>query len=300
MGELAALAASALWSLTSVQFTLAGRRVGSPVVNRTRLVFAVLFLSAAHLLLIGRLGPNAEPWRWLWLSASGVVGLVLGDASLFQAYVVIGPRRSQLVMTSAPVITTVIAWLWLGERLRPVQLVAMAVTIAGIAWAVSAPRQVSVRVPFAGDASRRAYALGVLLAFGGALGQSFGLLLARPALTNGFAPLSATWMRMTVGMTVIWAAAVVSGRAGPAVRALRDRRALAFIASASFTGPFLGVWASMIAVQNTALGVASTLMALPPVLLIPLSRWVFGERITWRAVLGTVMALAGVVLIFLG
>lgn len=299
MGELAALVTSALWSLTSVQFTLAGRRVGSPVVNRTRLVLAVLYLSVAHWLLFGRLWPAAEPSRWLWLSASGIVGLVLGDASLFQAYVVIGPRRSQLVMTSVPVITTAVAWVWLGETLRPAQLAAMAVTIGGIAWAVSAPRQVNGRVRFAGDTSRRAYALGVLLAFGGALGQSFGLLLARPALADGFAPLSATWMRMAVGMTVIWVAAMVSGRAGPTVRAWRDRRALGFIASAAFTGPFLGVWLSMVAVQNAALGVASTLMALPPVLLIPLSRWVFGERITWRALLGTVVALAGAATLFL-
>lgn len=299
MGELAALATSALWSLTSIPFTLAGRRVGSPVVNRTRLAFAVLYLSTAHLLLFGRPWPTAEPWRWLWLSASGVVGLVLGDACLFQAYVVIGPRRSQLVMTSAPVITALVAWLWLSERLRPVQLAAMATTIAGIAWAVSAPRQANGRAPFPGDLSRRAYVLGVLLAFGGALGQSFGLLLARPALAGGFPPISATWMRMAVGLTVTWTVALVSGRAGPTLRALQDRRALRYIAGAAFTGPFLGVWSSMIAVQHAAMGVASTLMALPPVLLIPLSRWVFGERIPARAVVGTVVALAGAATLFL-
>jgi drug/metabolite transporter (DMT)-like permease len=300
MGELAALATSVLWSFTSIQFTLAGQRVGSPVVNRVRLVLAVLYLSLAHLLLSGHVWPlDAEPYRWVWLSLSGIVGLVLGDASLFQAYLVIGPRRSQLVMTSVPAITTAVAWLWWGETLQPAQLMAMAVTIGGILWVVSERRQASRRASFPGDANRRAYFTGLLLAFGGALGQAFGLLLARRGLEGGFSPLSATLMRMGVAMVVMWALAVLGGRVRATVRALHDRRALAFIASAAFTGPFLGVWLSMIAVQNAAMGIASTLLALPPILLIPISAWVFGERITPRAVVGTAVALAGAALIFL-
>ncbi len=55
----------------------------------------------------------------------------------------------------------------------------------------------------------------------------------------------------------------------------------------------------MIAVQNAPIGVASTLMALPPILLIPLTHWVFGEQITRRAVVGTMVALAGAALLFL-
>jgi drug/metabolite transporter (DMT)-like permease len=55
----------------------------------------------------------------------------------------------------------------------------------------------------------------------------------------------------------------------------------------------------MIAVQNTQVGIASTLMALPPIILIPLTRWVFREQVTARAVAGTVLALTGAALIFL-
>jgi drug/metabolite transporter (DMT)-like permease len=300
MGELAALATSVLWSFTSIQFTMAGRRVGSSVVNRVRLVLALLYLSVAHLLLTGQVWPvGAEPYRWLWLSLSGIVGLVLGDASLFQAYVVIGPRRSQLVMTSAPLITTAVAWLWFGETLQPAQLGAMAITIGGIVWVVSERRPTGRRASFPGDANHRAYLTGLLLAFGGALGQAFGLLLARRGLEGDFSPLSATLIRMLVGMVVMWSAALIGGRVNTTLAALRDRRAFGLIASAAFTGPFLGVWLSMIAVQNAPMGIASTLLALPPILLIPLSAWIFGERITLRAVAGTAVALAGAALIVL-
>ena len=300
MGELAALATSFFWSVTSVQFTLAGRRVGSPVVNRTRLAVAVLYLSLAHGLLFGRLWPlDAEPFRWLWLGLSGIIGLVLGDASLFQAFVLIGPRRSMLLMTLVPVITTAIAWLWLGEALLPLELLAMALTMGGVAWVVSERRSAGQAITFPGDGNRRTYVLGVLLGLGGAVGQALGLVLSKQGLVGDFSPLSATLIRMLVAVATIWLIALVQGRIGATRRAWQDRRALLFILGGALTGPCLGVWFSMIAVQNAPVGIASTLMALPPILLIPLTRWVFHERVTVRAVAGTVVALTGAALIFL-
>ena len=68
MGEIAALGTSILWSFTSVLFTIAGRRVGSAVVNRTRLVFAVVFITVTHILIQGEFIPqgiNTERVFWL-------------------------------------------------------------------------------------------------------------------------------------------------------------------------------------------------------------------------------------------
>jgi drug/metabolite transporter (DMT)-like permease len=67
----------------------------------------------------------------------------------------------------------------------------------------------------------------------------------------------------------------------------------------ALTGPFLGVWLSLIAIQHTSIGVASTLMALPPVFLLPISRLVFAEQIGWRTILGTMVAISGVAMLFL-
>lgn len=108
MGEIAALATSFCCSFTSIQFALAGQRIGSVVVNRIRLILATLYLSPAHLLLYREVWPlQAEAFRWGWLGLSGVVGLVLGDACLFQAFVLISPRRSMLMMTLVPVISRI-------------------------------------------------------------------------------------------------------------------------------------------------------------------------------------------------
>ncbi|HSN54102.1 MAG TPA: EamA family transporter, partial [Candidatus Sulfomarinibacteraceae bacterium] len=63
--------------------------------------------------------------------------------------------------------------------------------------------------------------------------------------------------------------------------------------------PFLGVSLSLLAVKYTEAGVAATLMALTPVLIIPVSVLVFREQVARPAVLGAVVAVAGSALLFL-
>ena len=299
MGELAALATSLFWAITSVQFTLAGQRVGSQTVNRVRLVFAVLFLAVLHLLTKGQLWPlGVESFRWAWLALSGVVGLVLGDSALFQAFLIIGPRRSMLMMTLAPVISTVLAWLWLGETLPWQEIGAIAVTVTGIAWVVSERKRRNGNGVTMAEGNKP-YWLGVLLGLGGALGQSLGLVLAKQALVDDFDALSATLMRMVAAASAIWLLTLLRGKARATVSAVSDKRALGYMIGGAITGPTLGVWMSMTAVQLAPVGIASTLMALPPVLLIPLSKWFFNEEISPRAIAGTVVALTGAAAIFL-
>jgi len=67
----------------------------------------------------------------------------------------------------------------------------------------------------------------------------------------------------------------------------------------ALAGPFLGVWLSLVAIQHTSVGIASTLMSLPPIFLLPVGMIIFKERIGWRAVVGTVLAISGVAVLFL-
>ncbi len=301
LGELAALFASLTWSFTSLQFTLAGQRVGSVVVNRMRLVLAMVYLSLAHLLLTGSLWPlGADAARWLWLGLSGVIGLTAGDACLFQAYVLIGPRRTMLLMTLAPIFSSLLAWLWYGETLTWLQTLAIFITLVSIAWVTLEPRgRANGATAFVGDHDHHAYRSGVLLGIGAALGQAFGLFFSKMGMDGGFLPLSATLVRIITAMAALWLITLLQGQVRATFTALRDRRAAIFITGGAFTGPFLGIWGSMIAVQNAPLGIASTLMALPPILLIPLSHWVFHEPVTRRGLIGTLIALGGAALMFL-
>ncbi|HAN95362.1 MAG TPA: EamA family transporter, partial [Firmicutes bacterium] len=98
LGELAALTAALCWSLNSLAFEAAGRRVGSLAVNYLRIFVAFPLLTLTAWLTRGLALPlDAPPQAWLWLSISGLVGFVFGDIFLFRAFVEIGSRISLLI-----------------------------------------------------------------------------------------------------------------------------------------------------------------------------------------------------------
>jgi drug/metabolite transporter (DMT)-like permease len=81
--------------------------------------------------------------------------------------------------------------------------------------------------------------------------------------------------------------------------ALGNGGAMARISAGALFGPFLGVSLGLFAAQHTSTGVASTLMALVPVLIIVPSVVLFKERVSVREVLGAIVAVIGVGVLFL-
>jgi drug/metabolite transporter (DMT)-like permease len=105
---------------------------------------------------------------------------------------------------------------------------------------------------------------------------------------------------MLAAVIFIWAWTVMEGKAGVTVRELRGKpKVIGLLALGAFVGPLLGVSFSLLAVQHAEIGVASTLMALTPVILLPVSHFVLKEKIGWQAILGTVIAIIGVAILFL-
>ena len=295
IGELAALLTSACFSLSSTLFTFATRKFGAMVINRTRLVFAAVFLMALHLILFGKLLPlDAEPRRWFWLGISGIVGLVIGDIFLFYAYAHIGARLSMLMMSLAPVIATIVAWLFLGEALMSLEIIGIVITIAGIAWVVL-EKNGNVR-----GALDNRYLRGILLGLGAATGQALGLILSKKGLDGGFPAISGNTIRMVIAATTMWVLTFFQGQAKSTMQQLAGApRSVWFILGGMIFGPVLGVSLSLYSIQNVNVGIASTLMALPPIFLLPIGYVVFKERFGWRAIIGTVLAIVGVSLILL-
>ena len=292
VGEFAALGTALCWSFGSIFFTISSRRLGHNAVNRLRLVVALFLLMTAHFITFGRFFPTAaNQQQWFWFGLSGIIGFALGDMLLFRAFVLLGARMSMLLMALVPVFGTFIAWLFLGEILTLSQLVAITVVIGGIVWVV-AERQNN-------EHQRNHYLIGLLCGIGGAMGQALGLILSKKGLADGYSALSGNIIRAFVAACLLWLITLVRGRIPVTFKKLNDRRGTAAMIGGAFFGPFLGVWLSLVAVQNTYVGIASTLIALPPIFLIPLSHWIFKEKISVGAILGTFLAVIGVALIFL-
>jgi drug/metabolite transporter (DMT)-like permease len=291
-GELAALATACCWTTSALAFEAAGRRGGSLALNLIRLVPAFLLLSVYSWLVRGVAFPvDASAHAWLWLSLSGLIGFTVGDLCLFRAFVRVGARVSMLLMATAPLLTTLLGLLIMGELLSARQLLGMLLTVTGVS-SVALERR-----PDAAGQLRRLPLDGILLALGGAAGQALGLVLSKLGM-GAYDAFAATQIRVLAGIVGL---SVVFTAIGwwPRVRAaLADRRALVPTGIGAFFGPFLGVSLSLVAVKYTYAGVAATLMALVPVLIIPVSVLLFGEKVSRTAVLGALVAVAGTALLF--
>lgn len=296
VGELAALTTAVCWATSSIAFTRAGRRIGALSLNLLRLGLACIFAITLSTVRLGApLPQGATPEQWMWLSLSGLVGFVLGDLCLFRAFVALGPRLSLLLMATAPPMTAVLGWLFLGERLTAVDLAGMGLTLAGIAWVLLA--QPAPAGPIGQEPRAMSMGTGVLLGLGGALGQAGGLVLSKHGMAD-YDAFAATQIRIFAGIVGFAAIYTAVGWWPRFFAALRDRPAVRLAAFGATLGPFLGVSFSLLAVQNTEAGVAASIMATTPILIIPLSAWLDREKIRWPDLAGAVLAIAGVALLF--
>lgn len=292
LGEIAALATACCWTVTALAFEASGRRVGSLVVNLIRLCLGFAFLSLYTLIFRGRLLPlDATPHAWLWLSLSGVVGFFLGDLFLFRAFVIIGSRISMLIMASVPPLTALCGWLLMREVLTLTHWFGMTLTLAGIAWVILE------RQPRGEGTTLSRPLSGILFAWGGALGQAGGLVLSKYGMKD-YDAFAATQIRGIAGIICFVLLFTVLRRWSRFRPIWRDGRSLGIISLGAFFGPFLGVSLSLLAVQHTATGIAATIMALVPVLIIAPAVILFRERLTVREVVGALLAVGGVAILF--
>jgi drug/metabolite transporter (DMT)-like permease len=301
-GETMAVLAAMVFAWTSVFFTSAGQRLGVTLVNLLRLPGAALCLALTHRALHGTFWPQDLAWAdQAWLGVSGIVGLALGDSALFRAFTMIGPRRSMTMMALAPVVTVVLAWGLLGERLGLLALLGIALTIGGVITATRGRPALTGR--FA-HPDARVLRAGILLGVAAAVGQGAGSVLAKLGMTGsgggaGVAPLGATLIRLSWAAAAYWLFVVPRLDVRAQAARLRDRRGVAALTVAILMGPFVSVWMSLVAIRHTEAGVAQVLLGMVPIFVVLPSWLVYRDRPTPRILLGIAVAVAGGGLLFL-
>ena len=292
-GEFSALATAIFWTVTALAFEAASKRVGSLAVNLFRLIFAFVILCLVNFFLRGMAFPlDASGHTWFWMILSGLVGFVIGDLMLFESYTIISARVAMLVMTLVPPITALVGWIILGEVMTLMNFLGMVLTLAGIGLAIfgKAGRDDKIRV--------RHPMKGLLLAFGGAAGQAVGLVLSKYGM-GSYNAFSANQIRVLAGAIGFALVIPAMKRWYRVTQAVHDKKGMLLIALGSVFGPFLGVSFSLLAVQYTSTGIASTIMAIVPVFIILPSVLIFREKVTWKEVLGAFVSVGGVVLFFI-
>jgi len=298
-GEIAGVLTAVFWTVTSLAFESAGKKVGSLSVNLIRLVMAFFFIGIYSWFARGFFFPtDATLFQWKWLALSGLIGFVIGDLLLFQAFVVVGARISMLMMALAPPFAAFIGWILLGEVLSPMSWFGMAVTMFGIVIVILKREKTEENGKIVKKIKSSHSLTGILLALGGALGQAAGLVISKKGMGE-YDAFSASQIRVLTGLVGFTILFFFMRRWPKVWSALQHKSAMKRIALGAFFGPFLGVSFSLLAVQHTKAGIAATLMAISPVLIIPPAIFLFKEKVNWKEILGAVITVIGVAMFFL-
>ncbi|MCF8345850.1 MAG: DMT family transporter [Bacteroidales bacterium] len=292
-GEFAALLVAFFWTVTAIAFEKASLKIGSLSLNVIRLFMGLFFLSIFVWIRTGMPFPSgASGFAWFWLTVSGLVGFVFGDLFLFKSYALIGSRFAMLIMTLAPPIAALAGWIALGERLTPMNILGMFLTMMGISLAI-----------FVKKAGKRGFSMkfsmkGLLFAFLGAAGQGTGLVLSKYGMQE-YDPFAATQIRLIAAIVGFAILTTILGRWRKVFAATRNRQGMAATALGSFFGPFLGVSFSLLAIKYTQTGIAATIMAIVPILIIPPAVILYKEKVRLLEIVGSAISISGVALLFL-
>ena len=307
LGEVISLVVAVFWTVTALFADKASHRLGSMTANVLRLAMAFVFLGLLLWVSVGHPYPvYASGKAWLWLGLSALVGYVFGDWCLFNCYLSIGARFGQLFMTLAPPMAAIAGWAILGETLSWKSALAMAVTLSGIAISIlsrDGGHKVHLTLPWKG----------VLLGLGAGIGQGVGLVLSKvgmqhyaaaipseaPEAMASMLPFASTMIRALVGALGFLLLMSLQRDLGSLKRAVHDKVGMRYALIMTVFGPVLGVSLSLMAVQYTNAGIASTLMALTPVFILFPYAFLYKQRIRLREVIGVAVSMAGVALFFL-
>ena len=298
LGEFAALLTAVCWTGTSMAFENVGKRIGATAVNLLRLGLAFIIYSLIFLI-IGRpvFPTDATMHQWVWLGLSALVGFVLGDLMLLKAFITVGARVSMLIMSLAPPLAALIGSIFLNEQMSTLKIAGMFVTILGVAMVIMQKQSNDTQKntkKFTLSYSK----IGILFAFGGAAGQAIGLVLSKYGM-GSYNAFAASQIRVLIGFLGFGMINLFIRNGKMLRRAFTDKIALRNLLIGTVFGPVLGVGLSLLSVQNTETGVASTIMSIVPVLIIPAAIVINKEKVTIKEVIGAIVAVVGVGILFL-
>ena len=290
-GELAALAASLLWAAASILYSQIGRQITPLRMNLLKNVLAAGMLIVS-LLPGGALFYGVDSFSLILLLISGAVGIGVGDTAYFHALKIIGPRRSLLIMILSPPITGIIALVFLGEQLSLGAWTGILLTIMGVSWVISE------RVSGSGSDSPNILR-GIYFGFLAAFAQAVGAILSHAVfLHTNLSPMRSAFLRVIGGILIgaVWMLMVKSTE-NTRFRARHSVRLWIKIGFTVFVGTYLALWLQQVSLKFTAAGIAQTLFATSPLFALPFAIWM-GERVSVRAILGSVLAIIGVGFLF--
>lgn len=298
-GAAAALGSGFAWALGSILFRNIGQRASPSATNLAKSMLGLVLLGLVALIW----GASVPDLRSaVWLVASGLLGIAVGDTLFFAALVRLEPRVTLLLASVGHGLTVILAALLLGERPGPATWAGIVLLLGAVGYVLQTTAEAAGSHSDAAGASRSSGSerrLGILYGVGSAVATSTALLLAKVGVEDVPA-LEGTWIRLAAGTVGVLAWTAVRGELATNVKSFGQPGLLREIAGGVAVVMFGGFWLSIVSLKYTDASIATALAATEPIFVLPLARWCLGERISTGAAVAAVVAVAGVGLIISG
>ncbi len=292
LGESAALLAAFLWALATLFFKRMGERIPPLEMNMAKGIIACALLLVV-MVTRGTLFAPLDARAARLLMISGGIGIGLGDSFYFMSLQYLGSRKTLLLGVLAPPLAGLIALAFLGEILSPMSWCGILLAVLGVLWVISERE--------AGSAPRnKNHKIGLLFGFLAALGQGSGVVISHLAMIeNDIDVFKSAFLRLLAGLVIalIW----ILARRRPVglwMRAPDAKRLWSALIAVTFVGTFIALTLQQTSLRHTSAGVAQTLMSTSPLFILPIAV-LRGYKVTLRAWLGVLLALAGITLLFI-
>ncbi len=286
-GELSALASALCWALSSVWLTAHTRRLDAITVNTVRCLVASAFFAV----LLPFAGGLAALTRLSWANVAGLLGSVVliigvGDTLFFASMERIGASRALPVASANPLITLVLALVFLGEWLSPLDLAGAALTLGGVYLIVASPPSTAARRP--ADGGR----VGLLMAVAAAGCWGVGTAVLKTGM-SGINVIVANAVRQPAAALLLLGFMAVRGRSLAPVRRL-SRRQQASLLAASLLASGIGSILFVYGIQYAGAAKGAILSNTTPLFGLPFSARLLRERLTPGLIAGTILSVIGV------
>ena len=290
MGEIFALATAVMWAGAVILFTRSGQHVPPLALNLFRVTVGAVLLLPTLVLSGSSLWRAAPAWDYVVLVASGVIAIAISDTLFHMCLNRVGAGITAIVDCLYSPFVVVLAFLLIGERIRPWQIGGMLLVLASILVA-------SRLDPLSGRTMRTLF-VGILLGVLAMLTLALGIVMAKPVLSRS-PVLWATTVRQLGALVALGVALpfVPGGRAALAV--FRPAQSWRFSLSGAFLGSYVALVLWIAGMKYTQAGVAAILNQTSTIFILVLASVFLEEPFTRRKAVSVLLAIAGILVVTL-
>lgn len=283
-----ALLSASSWAIGAILWRKLGEELTACSMNFGKTVIGSLLLGFA-LLVIGF--EPVESRAILFLALSGILGIAIGDTFFFLSLMQLGPRLASLMGSLNPVAIALAAAVLLGERPTPMVWTGIVVTSIGVGWVLQERAT--------GNGGPASYSLGVCYGILSVLCTAGAVLLAKVGVSS-VPTVEATWIRLLAGAVglAFWGAS--RSELGSWLEPFRNGVLLAKVVAVVMVVVVGGFWLSLVALKHIDASIAGPLNSTGPLFILPMAVVLLKEKLSFRAILGAVVAVGGVALILTG